>query len=204
MSPVKLGLCVMLAATALLTACSSSGNAPTGPPSAQDILNKPNQANVKDAHFTLVAHLKTGGISFDATGDGIIVIKPTQASKFTMEITVSSQNLKFEEIIVGAREYDQSADNPRWTVKPATTSNPGAFKGTNAVYLGEATLRDGKAWHVKATDENGNPFEACVRERDGYPLKYASTSQGTTFTASFDRFNTGETVTAPPASDVQQ
>ena len=192
----------LLATAVLLTACGNSATA--GPPSAQDILNKPNQANVKDAHFTLVAHLVTGGISFDATGDGIIVIKPTQASKFTMQTTLSGQALKFEEIIVGGKEYDLAPDNPRWAVKPATTSNPGSFKGTRAVYLGEESLSGGKAWHVRATDENGNPFEAWVRESDGYPLKYASTSQGTTFTASFDRFNTGETVTAPPASDIQQ
>jgi hypothetical protein len=200
MSPVKAGLWPMLAATALLTAC---GNSPAGPPSAQDILNRPNQANVKDAHFTLVAHIVTGNISFDATGDGVLVIKPTQASKFTMETSVSGQKLKFEEIIVGGNEYDLSPDNPRWTKQPAT-ANPGSFKGTKVVYLGETNLKNGKAWHVKATDDNGNPFEAWVRESDGYPLKYAITTQGTTFTASFDRFNTGETVTAPPASDIQQ
>jgi hypothetical protein len=66
--------------------------------------------------------------------------------------------------------------------------HPSSFKGTNATYLGEDTLAQGKAWHVKAKDDSGNPFEAWVRESDGYPLKYASTMQGTTFTATFDRF----------------
>ena len=200
MRPVKAGLWPILAMTALLAAC---GNSASGPPSAQDILNRPNQANVKDAHFTLVAHLNSGGISFNATGDGIVVIKPVRASKFTMETTVSGQTLKFEEIIVGGKEYDLSPDNPRWTVAPSVASNPSS-SGKNAVYLGEENLKNGKAWHVRATDENSNPFEAWVRESDGYPLKYARTSAGTTFTASFDRFNTGETVTAPPASDIQQ
>ena len=104
---------------------------------------------------------------------------------------------------MGGKEYDLSPDNPRWTVKPNTASNPSSFKGKNPVYLGEDALKGGKAWHVRATDENGNLFEAWVRERDGYPLKYASSSQGTTFTATFDRFNTGQTVTAPPVSDIQ-
>jgi len=203
MGPVRPRIGLVLATTALLTACGNSANTPAGPPSAQAILNKPDQANVKDAHFTLVAHLVSGGISFDATGDGIIVIKPAQASKFTMETTVSGQSLKFEEIIVGGKEYDLSPDNPRWTVKSSTTSNPSSFKGRNAVYLGEDVLEDGKAWHVKAIDDNGNPFEAWVRESDGYPLKYLSTSQGTTFTATFDRFNTGQTVAPPPPSDIQ-
>jgi hypothetical protein len=184
----------------LLAGCSGSTS---GPPSAQAILDKPNQANVRDAHFTLVAHVSSGGVTFDATGDGTVVIKPSEASKFTMQTSIAGQTLKFEEIIVGGKEYDLSPDNPRWTVKASTSSNPSSFKGKNAVYLGEETLAGGKAWHVKATDDNGNPFEAWVRESDGYPLKYSSTSQGTTFTASFDHFNTGATVTAPPASDLQ-
>jgi hypothetical protein len=190
----------VLAMPVLLAACSTT---PSGPPSAQDILMRPYQANVTDAHFTLVAHLASSGVSFDATGEGIIVIKPAQASKFAMQTSLNGQPLTFQEIIVDGKEYDLSPDNPRWTVKSSTSSNPGSFKGKNAVYLGEDTLKTGKAWHVKATDDNGNPFEAWVRESDGYPLKYASSSQGTTFTASFDRFNTGETVTAPPASDLQ-
>jgi outer membrane lipoprotein-sorting protein len=197
-----LALCT---AVLLLSACGNAATTPAKPPTAQEILNKPDKANVKDAHFTLVAHIVSGSTAFDATGDGIIVIKPQQASKFTMQTTIAGQTLKFQEIITGGKEYDLSPDNPRWTVKSNTTSsNPSSFKGTDATYLGEESLPQGKAWHVKAKDDSGNPFEAWVRESDGYPLKYASASQGSTFTATFDRFNTGETVSAPPASDIQQ
>jgi|SRR5438270_7572752 len=206
MSLVKAGgWLVLLAGSLAFAACSTSTATPAKPPTAQEILNKPDRASVKDAHFNLVAHIVTGGVSFDATGDGVIIVKPQQASRFTMLTTISGQNLKFEEILIGGKEYDLSPDNPHWTVKPgAGSSNPSSFKGTNATYLGEDALAQGKAWHVKATDDNGNPFEAWVRERDGYPLKYASTMQGSTFTATFDRFNTGQTVSAPPASDIQQ
>ena len=197
---------LVLAISALVVAgCGNSAGAPAKPPTAQEILARPDSANVKDGHFSLVAHIVSGNITFDATGDGIIVVKPQQASRFTMLTTISGQSLKFEEIIIGGKEYDLSPDNPRWTVKPSTnSSNPSSFKGTDATYLGEETLPQGKAWHVKAKDDNGNPFEAWVRETDGYPLKYASTMQGSTFTATFDRFNTGQTVSAPPASDIQQ
>ena len=199
------GWLVLLGATLAFAACSPSAGALAKPPTAQEILAKPDQASVKDAHFNLIAHIVSGSITFDATGDGVIVVKPQQASRFTMLTTISGQSLKFEEILIGGKEYDLSPDNPRWTVKPgAGSSNPSSFKGTNAVYLGEDRLAQGKAWQVKATDGNGNPFEAWVRETDGYPLKYASTMQGSTFTATFDRFNTGQTVSAPPASDIQQ
>ena len=190
-------------AVLMLAGCTSTGNPAAKPPMASEILNKPDQANVRDAHFTLVAHVVSAGVTFDATGDGAIVVKPAQASKFTMTTTIGGQSLRFEEIIVGGMEYDMAPDNPRWTVKASTSSNPSSFKGTDAVYLSGDTLKLGKAWHVKAKDANGSPFEAWVRESDGYPLKYASTTKGSTFTATFDQFNTGQTVTAPPASDVQ-
>jgi hypothetical protein len=186
----------------LLAACSGGTSAQT--PSASGILNKPDQADVKDAHFTLTAHIVSSNVALDATGDGVIVIKPQEASEFTMQTIVAGQTLQFEEIIAGGKEYDLAPDNPRWTVKPATSSNPGSFKGKNATLVGEETLPLGKAWHVKAVDDNGNPFEAWVRERDGYPLRYEGGSQGTTFTATFDHFNTGQTVTPPPESDIQQ
>lgn len=196
----------LLVSATLLAACGTSNSTgqPSKPPTADEILAKPEHASVKDAHFTLTAHVSSGGVSFDATGDGVIVIKPQAASKFTFDTTISGQSLRFEEIIVGGKEYDLSPDNPKWTEKPSTTSNPASFKGRNATLLGEETLKTGKAWHVKAIDQNGDPFEAWVRESDGYPLKYSSTSQGTTFVALFDHFNTGESVSAPPASDIQQ
>ena len=193
----------MLAPMALLLAACSGGTS-SQTPTASEILNKPEQANVKDAHFTLTAHIVSSNVALDATGDGVIVIKPQQASEFTMQTIVAGQTLKFEEIIAGGKEYDLAPDNPKWTVKPATSSNPGSFKGTKATLVGEDSLPLGKAWHVKAVDDNGNPFEAWVRERDGYPLRYEGGSQGTTFTATFDQFNTGQTVTPPPPSDIQQ
>jgi hypothetical protein len=193
-----------LAVTVLmLAACGPTQNQAAKLPTASEILNKPDQASVKDAHFTLVAHIVSAGVAFDATGDGVIVIKPAQGSKFTMMTTIAGQSLKFEEIIIGGKEYDLAPDNPRWTVKASTSSNPSSFKGTDAVYLGEDSLAQGKAWHVRAKDASGSPFEAWVRESDGYPLKYATTTQGSSFTATFDHFNTGQTVTAPPSSDVQ-
>jgi hypothetical protein len=206
MTPVVRGGVGGLVVVLMLAACGTSNPAvqSSKPPTADEILAKPEQANVRDAHFTLTAHVTSSGVSFDATGDGVIVIKPQQATKFTMETTISGQPLKFEEIIIAGKEYDLSPDNPKWTEEPSTTSNPASFKGKNARLVGEATLKTGKAWHVKAVDQNGDPYEAWVRESDGYPLKYASTSQGTTFTALFDRFNTGETVSAPPASDIQR
>jgi hypothetical protein len=196
---------VLLMAALVGAACGNSAVGATRPPGAAEILNKPYTASVKDAHFTLVAHVVSGNIAFDATGEGALVVKPQQAMTFTMLTTVGGQALKFETIIIGGMEYSLSPDNPRWTVtSSASSSNPSSmFEGTGATYLGEETLSQGKAWHVKAKDAQDNPFDAWVRESDGYPLKYASMAQGLTFTATFDRFNTGQTISAPPTSDIK-
>jgi len=201
MLPRRLSTLALL--TAVLAACSSNAEQPARAPSAGEILKKPEQAAVKDAHFTLTAHLVSSSVALDLTGDGVIVIKPQQASRFTMQTIVQGQTLKFVEIFSDGKEYDLSPDNPRWTINAATSSNPGSFQGKNATLVGEETLVTGKAWHVKAVDANGNPFEAWVRENDGYPLKYAVTLHNGTLTWMFDKYNTGETVTPPPTSDIQ-
>jgi hypothetical protein len=204
---VKARLWLALVISALVVAaCGSDNSAAAKVPTAAEMLDKPYQANLKDAHFMVMAHVASGNIAYDATGDGTLVVKPQQAMTFTLLTTVSGQSLKFETIVIGGKEYTHSPDNPRWTVTASTSSsNPSSlFKGTSATYVGEETLSQGKAWHVKAKDVQGNPFDAWVRETDGYPLKYASMMQGSTFTATFDRFNTGRTISAPPASDVQQ
>ena len=105
----------------VVAGCSNTAGGPAKPPTAQEILAKPDTANVRDGHFTLVAHIVSGSATFDATGDGIVIVKPQQASRFTMQTTIAGQPLKFEEIIIGGKEYDLSPDNPRWTVKASTT-----------------------------------------------------------------------------------
>src|SRR5437879_9254923 len=102
-------------AVLMLAACGPTANQSAKPPTASEILNKPDQASVKDAHFTLVAHIDSADVAFDATGDGIIVVKPAQASKFTMTTTVAGQSLKFEEIIIRGQAYDLPHDNPHRT-----------------------------------------------------------------------------------------
>jgi hypothetical protein len=195
----------LLLTAVLLVACSNGTTSAGTPPSAQEILAMPYKANVKDAHFTLTAHIVSGSISFDATGEGLIVIKPQQASHFTMTTTISGQNLRWEVIIVNGREYDLSPDNPRWILEDTVgRSNPSSFKGTDAKLAGEETMPLGKAWHVTAKDATGRPIEAWVRESDGFPLKYVNRGdQGSNFSATFDRFNTGQSISPPPASDIQ-
>ena len=57
---------------------------------------------------------------------------------------------------------------------------------------------------VSGKDKDGNQFDGWIRESDGYPVKYEITQQGNALTLNFDKYNTGESITAPPASQVVQ
>ena len=90
--------------------------------------------------------------------------------------------------------------------KSTSGFDPTAFCGASAQkYVGEENLPQGKAWHATAKDKEGNAFDAYTRESDGYPIKYVETqSGGQNITLTFDRYNAGETITAPPADQIQQ
>src|SRR6202521_829095 len=92
----------------------------------------------------------------------------------------------------------------KWVPRASTSGlGPNSFAGaSNFKYVGEETLPQGKAWHASAKDKDGNPFDAWIRESDGYPLKYVITQQGNTLTLTFDKYNTGQAIAPPPASQV--
>jgi len=57
---------------------------------------------------------------------------------------------------------------------------------------------------VRTKDDAGNAFDAYIRESDGYPIKYVETQGGgQNITLTFDKYNTGEAITAPPADQIQ-
>jgi outer membrane lipoprotein-sorting protein len=204
------GLACSLLISGVLAACGSTSAAPARPPTAKEILAKPEKAaGLTSAHFTLTAAFPVAtGVLLDMTGDGVIVYKPDQAARITFHGSSGGRTLDVVVLTVGGTDYTMVTPGPgKWSSSP-TTSNPAKLSdSTSATYVGEDTLPQGKAWHVTAVDKDGNPIELWVRESDGYPLKY-TTKQSTgasngNATLTFDKFNTGETVTAPPPAQVQ-
>ena len=189
-----------------LVACGSTSAAPARPPTATEILAKPEHANLTNAHFTLTtAFPVASGVTLNATGDGVIVYKPQPAARISFHATANGQTLSVVVLTAGGTDYTMlTPGTGKWMSSP-TTSNPATLSdSTGATYVGEDNLPQGKAWHVKATDKDGNPIEVWVRESDGYPLRY-DTKQATgngNASLTFDKYNTGEAVTAPPASQV--
>ena len=192
-----------MVAAALLAACGG----PSRPPTAQDILSKPNHANLKDAHFLVAGKASNQGTLVDINGDGSIVYTAPGAGRFKFQTTTAGQPVSFEDISINGIDYTFTVPgNGKWTA--TTTSSglgPDSFTGASEFkYVGEENLSNGKAWHARAKDKDGNQFDGWIRESDGYPLKYEITQGSNALKLTFDTYNTGETIKAPPASQVVQ
>jgi outer membrane lipoprotein-sorting protein len=196
-----------LVAAAMSVALLAGCGAPLlGPPSPKDILARPGHANLKDAHFTVSGRFNDQGISLDVSGDGAVVYTTPGAARFKLETTVAGRKITFENIAVNGKDYTRTTPGTgKWTaVSSASALGPNSFSGASDYkFLGEETLPAGKAWHVSARDKDGNPFDAWVRESDGYPLKYRITQLRNALTFTFDRYNSGLAIRPPPAAEVQ-
>jgi hypothetical protein len=180
---------------------------PGAPPSAKEVLAKPQQSNLKDAHFNVTGKIADNGVTLKLVGDGALVYKPKPEGRFKFQTTVGGQTVTIEEISLDGTNYGLTPSSPKWVAtKSSSGIDPTAFAGaSDQKYIGEVNLPQGKAWHASAKDKDGNAFDAYIRESDGYPIKYVETqSGGQNITLSFDRYNAGETVTAPPADQIQQ
>jgi len=195
---------VILAVAMFVAGCGVP--TPGAPPSAKEVLAKPQKSNLKDAHFAVTGKITNNGVTVELVGDGALVYKPKPAGRFKFQTTVSGQTLMVEERSLDGTNYGLTPASNKWVAQKSTSGiDPNAFAGaSDQKYIGEETLPQGKAWHASAKDKDGNAFDAYIRESDGYPIKYVETQTGgQNITLSFDKYNTGEVITAPPADQIQ-
>jgi hypothetical protein len=198
---------ILLLLTAALMVAGCGVPTPAAPPSAKEVLAKPQQSNLTDAHFAVSGKITNNGVTVQLVGDGALVYKPKPAGRFKFTTTVGGQTLTIEEISLDGTNYGLTPASPKWVAtKSASGIDPNAFSGaSDQKYIGEETLPQGKAWHASAKDKDGNAFDAYIRESDGYPIKYVETQTGgQNITLTFDKYNSGETITAPPPGQIQQ
>lgn len=205
---------LVVASGVLLLACgggaSSGGTSrpattPTPTPSASEILTKPAASSMKDMHFTATVRTTTGGQATTFTGEGDIVVRPHSAYHLVVRAVVGGTSVTEEIITSGGTDYVRQG-NQKFSASPSTQGSDVNTWGnaTAAALVGAEEMSGGMAWHVKAMSPQGNPFEAWVRESDGYLLRYTATSKTgmTTFDYSMVAFNTGVSIAAPPPSQV--
>jgi hypothetical protein len=195
---------VVVAVAVLTAGCGVP--TPAAPPSAKEVLAKPQQSNLTDAHFAVTGKITNNGVTVQLVGDGALVYKPKVAGRFKFTTTVGGQTLTIEEISLDGTNYGLTPASTKWVAtKSASGIDPNAFSGaSDQKYIGAETLPQGKAWHASAKDKDGNAFDAYIRESDGYPIKYVETQTGgQNITLTFDHDNTGETIKPPPPDQIQ-
>ena len=198
---------MLLCGAAIAATLAACGYPTQVTPTAKEILARPQHSNLRDAHFVVSGKLSGNGAPVKVAGDGTIDYQPAPAGRFKFITTANGRQVSFEQISVGGTDYGmQSPGTNKWVarVDPKGGVGPSIFAGASAQkYIGEEDLPQGKVWHASAKDSAGNPFDAYIRESDGYPVKYVETQNGgDSLTLTFDKYNTGDVVTAPPASQV--
>ncbi|TMG00362.1 MAG: hypothetical protein E6I10_00365, partial [Chloroflexi bacterium] len=131
-------------------------------PTAKDVLAKPQQSDLKDAHFTVTGKITDNGTTVELVGDGALVYKPKLAGRFKFTTNVGGQAVAILEISVDGTNYGMTPASPKWVATKSTSGiDPNAFAGASEQkYVGEENLPQGKAWHATAKDKDGNAFDA--------------------------------------------
>jgi hypothetical protein len=159
---------------------------------------------MKDGHFNLKAHVSSGGLTVDLTGDGTMILKPKYAVSFNLQGSFGQIPVALQEIVVDNQNYSRLGSQ-KWT-ETSSQTEPGntGSSAKNPKLVGEDNLSQGKSWHVQATDSASNQtFDAWIRESDGYLAKYAGSLGTGTISFEFDKYNTGATVSAPASGDIK-
>lgn len=194
--PVKVRLLLLLA---LLAAGCQGPFGLGGPPSPQDIANKPGQSSMQDGHFKVTAVIVNGATHTNGLGDGVLVLKGKTGIKLNVQISAGLLNVGVDLIAVGGKEYERIG-NGGWSVTP-DSATPGNASHGAPTYVGESQIGSDKAWHIRSK-QSGTTYDEWVRETDGYLVKYAWQSETGSFTMDFDQFNIGTDITAPSEKEI--
>jgi hypothetical protein len=210
------GWTLVVATAVLVLACGGSA-AGAGTPSARpratsspapspsQILTKPAGSSMRDMHFVATVRTTSGGQTTTFTGEGDMVVRPYSAYHLVVRTAGGAPSLTEEVITAGGTDYVRQGTQ-KFRASPSTQgSDVNTWRdATAAALLGTEAMPGGTAWHVRATSPQGNPFEAWIREGDGYLLRYTAASKTgmTTFDYSMVAFNTGVSIAAPPANQV--
>ena len=161
---------------------------------------------LKDAHFTMTEQLPDGrGGTSQGTGDGVLVLRPVAAESQSVQIDIGGgSSITVQSIAIGDTIYHKKSTDPTWTASPGRSALANLDRALDVKLIGDEITPQGKTSHISGRDIAGNPFEIWIRDKDGYPIKYAShhTDNATADTILFDRYNSGQTINAPPPAQV--
>lgn len=195
---------------------------PTATPNVTTIVQKTSTAitSIKDATYNLKMNLSTDGSSIDATGNGTMTTSPKRL-QMTLNLTlsgISATETLIEDDATGTT-YTQGPGVPagKWQKTSSGASLTGAADPTqisdlsslaNAKLAGTTTKNGQTVWHITGTETQDGAtanVDAYIRQADYLPAEVDMTTTGTlamTITMDFTKYNSGVTITLPPASAV--
>ncbi len=177
---------------------------PWTPPTAAEILAKVSKSDMKDGHLNVKTNVTSGAFSADLSGDGTMVLKPKYALSLRLQGSLGQIPIALEQIETDGKSYSRVGIEKWSEMDSKGEPGGGVSKAKNPKIIGEDSLSVGKSWHVQATDaSSGRLVDIWVLESDGYLAKYSGNTDNGSIALTFDKYNTGATVAAPPASEVK-
>src|SRR2546423_11814569 len=102
---------LLLVTVALTAACGVP--TPAAAPTAKEVLAKPQQSNLKDAHFSVSGKVTDNGVTVQLVGDGALVYKPKPQGRFKFQTTVGGPLVAIEEMRFDGMNYGLSPASPK-------------------------------------------------------------------------------------------
>ncbi len=188
----------LLACTLLIVGCGHN-TSPAKQPTAQEIIGKPAKAPLNDAHFSLHGAPANATSNTTVAGEGDIVFRPQVAFRLTATTITGATSATAEVLSIEGQTYQRAAGR-KWSRGPASSPVP-AFSAwssaANPRLVGEEPVDGSRCWHVVATT-NGSNLDLWVRKSDGFPIR----SRVGQLIVDYENFNTGVSISKPPATDI--
>jgi len=213
-----------------LLTTAACGSTLTKPLTADQIAQKANQANLKDAAFTMNLTVGASGVSLNFTGNGKFTQSPAR-SQVILQGNLLGTETTVDDITADGYDYVKTSPATKYSKTTAGTDSTfgvggGAVNGIgnlkNPTLVGIETVDGYQTYHLHGTSAAPTPEpnastpaspaneDLWVKTQNFYPVKVTLTENSTTagqsttanITLTFTSWNTGLTVAVPPPSEV--
>jgi hypothetical protein len=165
---------------------------------ATEVLHMPSRSGALDARLAIAGHVTVAGIAIPLKGEGLMAFgaRPAMAAKVVVRIAGEEQVV--EEVAVDGISYSRTGSAPWHENLDVRINQPDRWRQARAVaMLPPDHLSLGDAWHVVAMSPQGHQFEAWVRQRDGYPLRFALRDPDSLLVIDYRDFDRRAVIIAP-------
>jgi hypothetical protein len=165
---------------------------------AAEVLRMPSQSGAQNARLAIVGHVTVAGITIPLKGEGLMAFGAKPAMTVKVVLRISGEEQLVEEVAVDGISYSRTGSAPWHQDLDVRINQPDRWRQARAVaMLPSDRLSLGDAWHVVAMSPQGHQFEAWVRQRDGYPLRFALRDPDSLLVIDYRDFNRGAVIIGP-------